>query len=175
MLLERAQLEFPRVKHLWLDAGYRGEDKGKDWVEKTLGWSVELLERAHKPASKRGVAGVGRGVGKRGREGRFGETVATRGLSGVAEEVGGGADIFLDGPEKEDEQGLREANRDKWGVHLRSDEPSVGEEIGPLVRLFGQFLQALGRIEASPIHRPLLTCLEARMPRGRNAEREGAC
>jgi putative transposase len=33
-----------------LDAGYRGEGKGKDWVEKTLGWSVELVERARKPA-----------------------------------------------------------------------------------------------------------------------------
>jgi putative transposase len=28
----------------------RGEDKGKDWVHKTLGWSVDLLERARKPA-----------------------------------------------------------------------------------------------------------------------------
>jgi hypothetical protein len=31
-----------------LDAGYRGEDKGADWVKKTLGWSVDLLERAKK-------------------------------------------------------------------------------------------------------------------------------
>ena len=31
-------------------AGYRGEDKGKDWVEKTLGWSVDLVERARKAA-----------------------------------------------------------------------------------------------------------------------------
>jgi hypothetical protein len=33
-----------------LDAGYRGEDKGADWVEKTLGWSVDLVERLRKPA-----------------------------------------------------------------------------------------------------------------------------
>jgi transposase len=33
-----------------LDAGYRGEDKGADWVQKTLGWSVELVERPRKPA-----------------------------------------------------------------------------------------------------------------------------
>ena len=31
-------------------SGYRGEDKGKDWVEKVLGWSVELVERPRKPA-----------------------------------------------------------------------------------------------------------------------------
>jgi hypothetical protein len=27
-----------------LDAGYRGEDKGTDWVEKTLGWSVGRMQ-----------------------------------------------------------------------------------------------------------------------------------
>jgi len=31
-------------------SGYRGEDKGKDWVEKTLGWGVESIERPRKPA-----------------------------------------------------------------------------------------------------------------------------
>jgi putative transposase len=51
-LLQQAGVEFPRFKHLWLDAGYKGEDKGKDWVEKMLGWSVELVERPRKPASK---------------------------------------------------------------------------------------------------------------------------
>jgi putative transposase len=52
MLLRQADVEFPRLSHLWLDAGYRGEDKGKDWVEKTLGWSVDLVERPRKPAPK---------------------------------------------------------------------------------------------------------------------------
>jgi putative transposase len=52
MLLQQADIEFPRLSQLWLDAGYRGEDKGKDWVEKTLGWSAELVERARKPAPK---------------------------------------------------------------------------------------------------------------------------
>jgi transposase len=49
-LLDRAKERFPRLRHLWLDAGYRGEDKGADWVQKTLGWSVELVERPKKPA-----------------------------------------------------------------------------------------------------------------------------
>src|SRR5215211_6058459 len=44
-LLRQADRHFPRLSHLWLDAGYRGEDKGKDWVQKTLGWSVDLVER----------------------------------------------------------------------------------------------------------------------------------
>ena len=49
-LLERAGELFPRLSHLWLDGGYRGEDKGKDWVQKYLEWSVELVERPRKPA-----------------------------------------------------------------------------------------------------------------------------
>jgi putative transposase len=49
-LLAQADVKFPRLKHLWLDAGYRGEDKGRGWVEKALGWSVELVERRRKPA-----------------------------------------------------------------------------------------------------------------------------
>ena len=49
-LLRKADERFPRLSHLWLVAGYRGEDKGADWVRKTLGWSVELVERPKKPA-----------------------------------------------------------------------------------------------------------------------------
>jgi putative transposase len=52
-LLQQADEKFPRLKHLWLDAGYRGEDKGKGWVEKALGWSVELVERPRKPAPEK--------------------------------------------------------------------------------------------------------------------------
>jgi putative transposase len=33
-----------------LDAGYRGEGKGADWVQKTLSWSAELVVRPRKPA-----------------------------------------------------------------------------------------------------------------------------
>jgi len=52
LLLKHADEMFPRLSHLWLDGGYRGEDKDKDWVEKTLGWSVDLVERPRKPAPK---------------------------------------------------------------------------------------------------------------------------
>jgi putative transposase len=51
-LLRQADRHFPRLSHLWLDAGYRGEDKGKDWVQKTLGWSVDLVERPRQAAPK---------------------------------------------------------------------------------------------------------------------------
>jgi len=49
-LLEGADQAFPGLRHLWVDAGYRGEEKGADWVKKTLGWSVDLVERPKKPA-----------------------------------------------------------------------------------------------------------------------------
>jgi putative transposase len=54
-LLRQADAQFPRLEHLWVDAGYRGEDRGKDWVEKKLGWSVELLERPRKPAPEKAL------------------------------------------------------------------------------------------------------------------------
>ncbi len=52
MLLRKANGRFPRLSHLWLDAGYRREGKGKEWVENALGWSVDLVERPKKPAPK---------------------------------------------------------------------------------------------------------------------------
>jgi len=52
-LLRHAGEQFPRLSHLWPDGGYRGENKGKDWVEKVLEWSVELVERPRKPAPEK--------------------------------------------------------------------------------------------------------------------------
>jgi putative transposase len=52
MLLHRAHEQLSRLSLLWLDAGYRGEDKGKDWVRKTLRWTLELVERPRKVAPK---------------------------------------------------------------------------------------------------------------------------
>jgi putative transposase len=51
-LLDCAKGLFPRLSHLWMDGGYNGEDKGGDWVEKTLGWRVEIVNRPRKPAPK---------------------------------------------------------------------------------------------------------------------------
>src|SRR3712207_8120723 len=55
---------------------------------------------------------VGEGVGQGGRGRRLAETVAPRRLRGVAEEVGGGADVGMDRPEQEDEQRLRERSEE---------------------------------------------------------------
>jgi hypothetical protein len=48
-----ADEHFPRLKHLWVEAGYPGEDKGKEWAEKTFGWSVDLVERPKEPAPRK--------------------------------------------------------------------------------------------------------------------------
>jgi putative transposase len=48
--LEGARDLYPRLSHLWLDTGYRGEEEGRGWVKKTLGWTVDLVERPGKPA-----------------------------------------------------------------------------------------------------------------------------
>ena len=51
LLLELAQDRLPqRLSHLWLDAGYTGESKGADWVEKVLGWTAEIVRHPPKLA-----------------------------------------------------------------------------------------------------------------------------
>jgi transposase len=36
--------------HLWLDAGYTGQDNGAGWVERMLGWTAEIVRHPPKPA-----------------------------------------------------------------------------------------------------------------------------
>ena len=69
-LLRKANEHFPRLRHLWLEAGYRGEDKGKDWALRRR-WAgapssssvpekarpEEVLIRWAKEWAKEGVAG----------------------------------------------------------------------------------------------------------------------
>ena len=52
LLLEPPRSGFlRRLSHLWLDAGYtRQEDRGAGWVERTLGWSAEIVRHPPKPA-----------------------------------------------------------------------------------------------------------------------------
>ncbi len=48
LLLEDIRAPFHQLRHLWLDAGYNGADKGKDWVEHALGWTVEIVKHPRK-------------------------------------------------------------------------------------------------------------------------------
>jgi putative transposase len=51
LLADPVPRQFPRLRHVWLDAGYNGQGKGKDWIEHTLGWSAEIV--AHPPRYKK--------------------------------------------------------------------------------------------------------------------------
>lgn len=43
LVLDGQNRRFPRLAHLWVDAGYRG--RCKDWIETTLGWTVTVVQR----------------------------------------------------------------------------------------------------------------------------------
>src|SRR5215207_8119880 len=51
-LLGRVVDRFPRLSHLWLDAGYNGQDKGADWVQKVVGWTAEIVRHPPKLVPK---------------------------------------------------------------------------------------------------------------------------
>ena len=44
MLLDRVGESFPSLRHLWVDAGYRGVDLRR-WVTEQLGLSLEIVQR----------------------------------------------------------------------------------------------------------------------------------
>ena len=47
LLLNPARTELSRLKHLWVDAGYRG--RGRRWAEEVLGVGVEVVRKPPKP------------------------------------------------------------------------------------------------------------------------------
>jgi putative transposase len=51
LLLEPMRERLPRLKHLWLDAGYEG--RGKRWAEEVLGLSVEVVRKPPKPVAEK--------------------------------------------------------------------------------------------------------------------------
>ena len=50
-LLRGAARRFPRLSHLWLDAGYQG--RGKRWAEEEMGLSVEVVHKPPKPVPEK--------------------------------------------------------------------------------------------------------------------------
>ena len=45
LVLARLGDRFPRLQHLWADAGYTGPKLG-DWVRETTDWTLEIVRRA---------------------------------------------------------------------------------------------------------------------------------
>jgi transposase len=58
LLLEPLKDAFTRLTHLWLDAGYNGKEKGKEWVEQTFQWTVDVVRHPPKPRHVWVPAGV---------------------------------------------------------------------------------------------------------------------
>src|SRR3712207_5615887 len=49
LLLQPSRDRLPqRFSHVWMDAGYTGEGKGADWVEKALGWTAQMVRQDRK-------------------------------------------------------------------------------------------------------------------------------
>ena len=52
LLLDPVRDCFPRLSHLWVDAGYQG--RGRRWVEEVvLGLSVEVVRKPQKPVPEK--------------------------------------------------------------------------------------------------------------------------
>jgi hypothetical protein len=50
LLEPRQALLLGHLSHLWMDAGYTGEGRGADWVQKALGWTAEIVQHPPKLA-----------------------------------------------------------------------------------------------------------------------------
>lgn len=50
LLSDATPTAFPRLRHVWLDAGYNGKGKGKDWIEQTFGWSAQIVAHPRRPS-----------------------------------------------------------------------------------------------------------------------------
>jgi putative transposase len=56
-LLEGADEQFPHLRHVWVDQGYTGSGRG--WIERELGWSVEVVQHPPKPRGEWVPLGTG--------------------------------------------------------------------------------------------------------------------
>jgi putative transposase len=78
LLLERAREHLPRLSYLWVDAGYRG--RGKEWAEKALGLSVEVVHRSPKPTPEKVLFAWAREWHKEGRSVDLDQLLPRRGF-----------------------------------------------------------------------------------------------
>jgi putative transposase len=57
LLLDGAAERFPRLEHVWVDQGYTGS--GREWIERELGWTVEVVQHPPKPRGEWVALGTG--------------------------------------------------------------------------------------------------------------------
>jgi putative transposase len=138
LLLEQVKERFSRLSHLWLDAGgYRGEGNGGEWVKKKLGWTVDLVERPRKLAPEEILRRWASEWAKEGVKVDWQKLMPTiKASAGVTSSMGGRALFWLDLPQPEDEQRLREAVCEWRGVRICCPEPPYGKAVSPPLRPF---------------------------------------
>ncbi len=158
-LLCQADGQFPRLSHLWLEAGYRGQDKGADWVRKTLGWSVDLVERPKKPVPEEVLKRWAREWAKEGVAVNWQKLLPPKG--NWYSLVGGWWSVRCRGsrPEQAYEQRLREAVCERGGVGVRLHDSPHDEAARACLRTFhtvseGEFSEV--RIRDGAYSQPLL-------------------
>ena len=101
--MEPLEERFPRLLHLWLDAGYNGKGKGKDWAENVLGLSVEVVRPPRRWVWVREDQEP---------------PPCLAGFYGLGEEMGSRANVLVDRAEPQAEQGLREAAGHERGAFV---------------------------------------------------------
>jgi putative transposase len=135
-LLRKAEERFPRLRHLWLDAGYRGEDKGADWVEKALGWSVNVVERPKKPAPEAVLKSWAREWIKEAVALDWQKLLPPKGFVMLPRRWVVERTFVMDRPQQEDEQRLPEALCERGSVGICCHDSPHEEAARPCSRTF---------------------------------------
>lgn len=79
LLLESARNELSRLKHLWVDAGYRGRGRRR-WAEEVLGLSIEVVSKPPKPVPEKVAKVWAEEWAKEGKEVDWQRLMAPRGF-----------------------------------------------------------------------------------------------
>ena len=128
LLLDPLRNRFPRLSHLWVDAGYQG--RGRRWAEEALGVSVEVVRKPPKAGPRKGGRGLGREWAKEGKRVDWKRLMPPRGFRVLPRRwVVERTFAWLAQPE--DGQRLREVMRHRGGLRLRGDDAPDGETVGP--------------------------------------------
>jgi len=101
LLVDGVAEQFPGLHHVWLDAGYNGKGKGKDWIEKTLGWTAKIVQHPPKPRAIWLPKGVEPDWNK------IAEQLPAPGFHVLPRRSRGGTNLFVAGPKSPFEQRLR--------------------------------------------------------------------
>jgi transposase len=143
LLLEPSSPDrLPRLSHVWLDAGYTGQDKGAGWVRKVLGWTAEIVRHTPKIAPEGVMRAWVREFDNEGIAIDLDKLMPEKGPSRpflpkrwIVERTFS----WLSQNRRLSLWITRGCRRAKRSLHLRCHESSDGEAFGSLMRVFRQF------------------------------------